>query len=182
MALHVEHLGAGPRLALVHGFTQTGGQATGFPKFFSGWNLWAPSAGDLLSNGQTAIVTVSREGYVFAWATPGVASGNNEWWHSGHDERNTGAYGRDTRPPGIVRNVVWPHNGHATFVAPGDNWYAGTVARYRVTFRPSNSTVNVLPTGAAGTTQNIVVPLGTTSFTVQAVDAADNLGRARTVS
>jgi hypothetical protein len=81
-----------------------------------------------------------------------------------------------------VRNVVWPHNGHATFVAPGDNWYAGTVARYRVTFRPSNTTVAVLPTGAAGTTQSIVVPLGTTSFTVRAVDAADNLGPARTVS
>jgi len=67
-------------------------------------------------------------------------------------------------------------------VAPGNNWYAGTVAKYRVTFRPSNTTVNVLPTGGAGTTQSIVVPLGTTSFTVQGIDAADNLGRARTVS
>ena len=166
----------------VHGFTQTGAQAPGFPKFFSGWNLWAPSAGDLLSNGHTAIVTVSREGYVFAWSTPGVASGNNEWWHSNHDERNTGAYGRDTRPPGIARNVQWAHNGHATFVAPGNNWYSGTVAKYRLTFQPSNTTVTVLPSGAAGSTQSLNVPLGTTSFTVQAVDAADNLGQSRTVT
>ncbi len=43
-----------------------------------------------------------REGYVFAWQTPGVAAGNNEWWHAAHDERNTGDYGVDTRPPGIA--------------------------------------------------------------------------------
>jgi hypothetical protein len=166
----------------VHAFTQTGAQAPGFPKFFSGWNLWSPSAGDLLSNGHTAIVTVSREGYVFAWSTPGVAAGNNEWWHAGHDERNAGTYGVDTRPPGIARNVQWAHNTHATFVAPGDNWYSGTVARYKVTFLPSNTTLNLAPTGAAGSTQNVNVPLGTTSFTVQAVDAAGNLARTRTVS
>ena len=166
----------------VHGFTDTGAQAAGFPKFFSGWNLWAPSAGDLLSNGHTAIVTLSREGYVFAWSTPGVASGNNEWWHADHDERNTGTYGVDTRPPGVARNVQWAHNTQATFVAPGDNWYSGTVAKYRVTFLPSNTIANVLPTGPAGTTQSIAVPAGTTSFTVQATDAAGNLGRPRTVT
>jgi hypothetical protein len=166
----------------VHAFTQTGGQAPGFPKFFSGWNLWAPSAGDLLSNGHTDIVTVSREGYVFAWQTPGVAAGNNEWWHSAHDERNTGDYGVDTRPPGIARNVQWPHTAHATFVAPGDNWYSGTVASYRITFSPSNTSINLAPSGAAGSTQNVLVPLGTTSFRVQAVDTAGNLGRTRTVT
>ena len=60
--------------------------------------------------------------------TPGRPVGNNEWWHSNHDERNTGAYGRDTRPPGIARNVVVGAQRHATFTAPGNNWYSGTVA------------------------------------------------------
>ena len=67
---------------------------------------------------------------MLAWSTPGVRVGNTEWWHSNHDERNTGAYGRDTRPPGIVRNCYGRTTAAATFKAPGNNWYSGTVAKY----------------------------------------------------
>src|SRR3989442_1133382 len=38
----------------------------GFPKFTTGWAVWAPSSGDLLSDGQTDIVQLTRDGYVFA--------------------------------------------------------------------------------------------------------------------
>jgi hypothetical protein len=174
-----EVLNAGDTSAL-QGYATGGGQAPGFPKFMTGWSLWAPSAGDLLTRGTTDLVMLTREGYLFAWSTPGLASANTQWWHSNHDERNTGAYGVDTRPPGIIRNLAWPsHGASATFTAPGDDWYTGTVAKYVVTFRPGNSTVTVVPSGPAGSTQHIAVPPGTTNVTVQAVDDAGNLGPSR---
>jgi hypothetical protein len=78
---------------------------------------------------------------------------------------------------------VWAgHGPTATFIAPGNDWYTGTVARYKVTFAGSGTTISVAPTGAAGSTQSIVVPPGTTGITVQAVDAANNLGPPRTVT
>jgi hypothetical protein len=167
----------------LHGYGIGGLQVAGFPKFFTGWSLWAPSAGDLLSNGRTNIVATSREGYLFAWTTPGLASANHEWWHANHDDRNTGTYGVDARPPGSIRNLQWPlHGSVASFVAPGDDWYTGTVSRYRVTFGPSSSATVVAPTGAAGSVQTLAVPSGTTSITVQAVDDAANLSRAATAS
>ena len=176
-----EIINAGDSSAL-HGYTTRGAQATGFPKFFTGWSLWSPSAGDLDASGRTELVMLSREGYLFVWNTPGVSSGNNEWWHSGHDERNTGRYGADTRPPGVIRNPSWTGGPSATFTAPGDDWYTGTVAKYVVTYQPSSSTVAVAPSGAAGSTQTIGVPAGTTSFTVRAVDDAGNSARPTTVT
>jgi hypothetical protein len=129
----------------------------------------------------------SREGYLFVWSTSGTAAGNKEWWHANHDERNTGTYGVDARPPGVVRTTQWPaHGAVARFVAPGDDWYSGTVASYRVTYSrstsPSTTAVSVAPTGAAGATQTLAVPPGTTKITVQAVDHAGNLGRPVTIS
>ena len=127
---------------------------------------------------------VSREGYLFAWATPGcrvrgTTSGGTPTTTNATPARTA----RDTRPPGVARNVaVAAQRQQPRSRAPGDNWYSGTVAKYRVTYRPSNTTVTVLPSGAAGTTQTLTVPAGTTSFTVQAVDAAGNLGRPRTVT
>jgi hypothetical protein len=160
----------------LQGYAPGGGQAPGFPKFMTGWSLWAPSAGDLGSTGTTDLVMLTREGYLMAWSTPGLAAGNTEWWHASHDERNTGAYGVDTRPPGIIRNLQWPgHGAKATFTAPGDDWYSGTVAKYLVTFGPGRSTVTIFPSGPAGTKQKIVVPAGTSSLTVQAVDHANNV-------
>ena len=119
----------------------------------------------------------------FAWATPGFAYANTQWWHADHDERNTGSYGVDSRPPGIVRNLQWTRGSTtATWTAPGGNWYSGTVARYLVTSQPSNTTRAIPPSGPAGTLQTISVAPGTTSFAVQAVDVSGNLGMPRTAS
>jgi hypothetical protein len=166
----------------LHGYAIGGGQAAGFPKFTTGWSLWAPTAGDLDADGDTEIVMLTREGYLFVWNTPGLATGNNEWWHANHDERNTGLYGNDTRPPGVARNPSWATGTFtASITAPGDDWYTGTVTKYVLTFQPSNVTVERPPTGAAGTTRTFGLPAGTTSFTVQAVDDAGNKGRKLTV-
>ena len=85
---------------------QSGGaMPVGFPKFTTGWALWAPSSGDLLSDGHTDVVQLTREGYVFAWRTDGTYAGDQEWWAGHHDEWRTGRYGVDSRPPGAIRNA-----------------------------------------------------------------------------
>jgi hypothetical protein len=117
------------------------------------------------------------------WNTPGLATANGEWWHSGHDEWQTGRYGVDTRPPGVPRSVVWATGSTvAKFVAPGDDWYTGMVTRYVVTSSPSNITVEKKGKVAAGAIRKITLPAGTTSFTVQAVDDAGNKSRTVTVT
>ncbi|MEO5874226.1 MAG: FG-GAP-like repeat-containing protein, partial [Streptosporangiaceae bacterium] len=148
----------------------SGGQAAGFPLFTSGWMLWAPTAGDLDGDGRTDLVATTREGYLFAWKTPGKAEANSQWWTYHHDEWRTGRYGVDTRPPGALRNLV--RNGDSvSFTAPGDDWYAGRVKSYRI-----SGGTTVPATVAAGATQTLAVPAG--PVTVQAVDAAGNLGPA----
>jgi hypothetical protein len=121
----------------LHAFAPGGGQVPGFPKFMSGWILWAPSVGDLLGDGHNDVVTMTREGYLYAWRTPGKPAGNGEWWSYRHDEHNTGRYGVDTRPPGAVRRaVLGPGDRSVSFVAPGEDWYDGTAAQYRLTAYP----------------------------------------------
>ncbi|MGO9029228.1 MAG: hypothetical protein ACLQOZ_11445 [Acidimicrobiales bacterium] len=161
----------------------SGAEAPGFPKFTTGWDLYAPAAGDLLSNGHVDLVATTREGYLYAWATPGKATANTQWWSGRHDEYNSGNYGVDSRPPGVLRDQRWTAGSTsspatATFVAPGDNWYDGEVARYRVTFAPSGHQEDVAPLGAAGTTQSVTGPPGTTGIRVVAEDAAGNVSPA----
>jgi len=149
----------------------------GFPKFTTGWMLWSPTAGDLDSDGTVEIVANTREGYTTVWRTPGLASANVEWWRYGHDEWNTRRYGTDTRPPGILRAAVVDADARTvSFTAPGDDWYAGRPATYRITH--SGGTVDVTPTVDAGGSETLTIPAGVDEGTVQAIDDAGNLGRA----
>ena len=56
--------------------------------------------------GKVAVATVTRDGFLFLTDTNGKASANDQWWHFHHDERNTGLYGADTRPPATVDDLV----------------------------------------------------------------------------
>jgi hypothetical protein len=150
-----------------------GSELPGFPKFTTGWILWSPAAGDLLSEGHADLVALTREGYLMAWRTPGRANANDQWWTYHHDEWRTGRYGVDSRPPGALRAAQWKGN-RLSFIAPGDDWYAGRVAYYRLITTPGGSRI-VKPSGPAGTRQSVGVPGGSTRLTVQAVDHAGNL-------
>ena len=75
----------------IEAFDSTGTMATGFPKWTTGWNLFSPVAGDLLGNGGVDLLTTTREGYLFGWATPGKPSGL-EWTRAQHDNWNSGRY------------------------------------------------------------------------------------------
>src|SRR4051812_41158587 len=152
------------------------GLVAGWPKFQTGWTVFSPSVGDLRSDGHNDVVATTREGYLLAWGTPGKSTNNQEWWSYHHDERRTGRYGVDTRPPGTLRNMNWsPGQLTATFTAPGDDWYAGMVTSYIVKFG-SGAARYVPPTGPAGTVQKLAVPPGTQTVTVQAVDEEGNFG------
>jgi hypothetical protein len=155
-----------------------GAMAEGFPKWTTGWTVFSPAAGDLLSNGKTDIVSTTREGYLFAWPTNGPASANSQWWRYQHDEWNTGNYEAVTRPPGVIRNGSWSASTRtATFTAPGAMWYEGKPSSYEVTLEPQATTETVPATAAAGATETIHAPAGTTGVVIQAVGPSGLLGQ-----
>ncbi len=165
-----------------------GTMVPGFPKWTTGWSFYAPSAGSLYANGRTDLVLTTREGYLFAWSTGGHSVANNQWWRAGHDEYNSDRYGTHSRPPGVPRHVEWHPGGHAasvvTFEAPGSRWYTGRVDLYRVTFgmgRAAPRSERVQATAPAGERQDIEVPGGAHSVTIQAVNRYGLLGRPITV-
>jgi hypothetical protein len=178
-------VGAGTETDVVDGgdsnalmaYTANGAIAPGFPKWTSGWTMFAPAAGDVLSDGRTELVGVTREGYLFAWDTRGAASTNTQWWRAQHDEWNSGDYGAVTRPPGAIRDLRWsPATRTARFLAPGSTWYEGTPSSYRVALQPQGTTVTMRASAPAGRTQTLRLPAGTSAATIQAVGPTGLLG------
>jgi hypothetical protein len=168
----------------LHAFTSTGTQAPGFPKFTTGWVVFGPSVGDLDGNGTNEVAAATREGYLMVWNTRGRADTNDQWWSVRHDERNTGMYGIDTRPPGVLRRVRSLHH-RVSFKAPGDDWYDGKVDHYRVALvrnpckRHRHPKARSFPaTVAAGKTQKLELPRRLSPVSMWAVDEAGNRGRA----
>lgn len=172
-------IAVGADSSAMHAYGESGEQAGRFPKFTSGWNLFGPTAGDLDSDGRTDLVAAAREGYLFAWETSGAARANDEWWAPRHDEWNTGRYGVDTRPPGVLRDLRFDHDrGVVAFTAPGDDWYAGRVERYMVRsggVRSRSATVR------AGQTERLHVPSEGDRIRIYAVDDVGNRGPAATI-
>ena len=169
----------------LHAFGETGAQTAGFPKFHTGWVVFGPSVGDIEGDGRNEVAAATREGYLMVWKTPGRAEGNQEWWSYRHDERNTGLYGIDTRPPGVARRARL-RCGTLSFLAPGDDWYNGTPARYRVVLKPAGSSRQIVGVGATGVLEagkrfTIKGP-SRGGATVRAIDDAGNRGRTVRVS
>lgn len=176
--------------SVMHAYGRAGEQVAGFPKFHTGWIVFGPSVGDLDGDGKVEVVAATREGYLFAWKTEGTPEGNQEWWAYRHDEWNTGRYGVDTRPPGKLRDVRLSGGGKALrFRAPGDDWYAGKVARYELIYAERGSrrkrnqpvkgktdTKRLEPAGRAGSTEEVKIPPGY-GVEIWAVDEAGNRSR-----
>ena len=158
-------------------YTSGGAMAPRFPKWTTGWDMFSPAAGDLLSNGHTDLVSATREGYLFAWHTEGPPSANDQWWRAQHDEWNTGDYGAVTRPPGSIQHARWfPKIRLAAFTAPGSTWYEGKPSSYRVTLEPQHTTISLAATVSAGHIQTLKAPPGTTAMQLQAVGPTGLLG------
>jgi hypothetical protein len=165
----------------LHAYTTTGAQAEGFPKFQTGWVLFGPSIGDLDSDGDVEVVAATREGYLMVWNTPGLAEANDQWWSYRHDERNTGTYEIDTRPPGAPRKLRL-RGSKLRLKAPGDDWYSGTPERYLVRYRTKDGwkAKRFEATADAGKVQKLELPERARRVRVRVLDDAKNAGRART--
>jgi hypothetical protein len=151
----------GTGLYYLRSFNSDGTEAAGWPKFTGGWLFATPAVGDTDGDGKLEVTATTREGWSFEWDTDRPAcGGNDEWWTSRHDERNSGAYGTDSRPPGTPRSFsVKRSSGHArlAWVAPGDDWLCGRAKSYRVL---SSSRPIVHPAGAHRVGDFAAGPLG----------------------
>jgi hypothetical protein len=181
----------------IHAWGPTGVEPPGFPKFTGQWTGFAGAVGDPQMDGHLQLVYGTREGDLFRWNVAGDATLNNSWWHYRHDERNTGDYGLDTRPPAPAASVSAHRAGHGqvilTFIAPGGDWMSGKAAAYDVRYgsspiAPSEfasaAAVKGLPAPAApGTLEHLRlgVPSGATYIAIRATDAAGNIGDAVSV-
>src|SRR5207248_8859883 len=56
---------------LITAFDKDGHQPDGWPKLTGYWNLATPAVGDLDGDGYLEVVTMSRNGYLWAWRTKG---------------------------------------------------------------------------------------------------------------
>jgi hypothetical protein len=179
--------------AALHGVDGVTGQpAAQFPKWTGGWSFWAPAIGDLTGGGTVSVAAATREGYLHIWDTLGKTSANNQAWHWHQDDRNTGHYGTDTRPPAGIRDLsitTGAGKWNLAFTAPGDDWNSGTAAAYEVRCATTAITqanfgaatpvdLGAIKPAAAGTRESIAFtpPAGAQFCAARAVDAAGNIG------
>src|ERR1700722_14115450 len=178
--------------AALHGFDGvTGALAAGWPQWTGGWSLSTPAVGDLTGDGAVDVAVTTREGYLHIYSTPGLASANHEAWHWHQNDRNTGHYGDDTRPPSAIDDLAGTFGGAMdtlSFTAVGDDWKSGTAASYQVfasskpiTQSNSNSAKEIVVSEIpqpAGLHEVISVAhvKGVKHYAVRAIDHAGNIG------
>ncbi|MFA5786079.1 MAG: FG-GAP-like repeat-containing protein [Actinomycetota bacterium] len=174
--------------AAAHGFDGLTGQVIeGWPKWTGGWSLFTPAVGDLEGDGKVEVVLSTREGYLLAFHTPGKVEANSEAWHYHQNDRNTGHYGDDTRPPAAVDDMK-VEGSTLTFTAPGDDWNSGTAAHYELfrstqvitqdTLSKATKIVVSQTPKTAGQRETLAIPSEGVGgfFAVRAIDDADNIG------
>jgi hypothetical protein len=159
---------------------------SGWPKFTGGWSVVAPAVGDFNGDGKMDLAIITRAGELFVWKTDGSACGTREWPKYQHDLHNSGNYATDAEPPAVVGDLQATKQGSnvtLTWRAPGDDGNCGTAKRYVVKVNGAAVSSGVPTPGAAGSAQTITIPAAhVSSITVQAQDAAGNLGIPATVS
>ncbi|MEA2399313.1 MAG: cell wall-associated protease, partial [Thermoleophilaceae bacterium] len=172
-------------------------EPAGFPVQTGGYITSTPAVGQLSRRGKVAVVTATRDGYLFVTDTAGRANANNQWWHFHHDERNTGAYGVDTRPPATVTDLrvragKRAHTKVVSWTEVGDDWWSGQVAAVdlRWSVRPITQKnfrrahrVRVKAPAASGKRERVKVSglpaNGRIYFGERGVDRAGNVGLLR---
>lgn len=78
---------------MLHAVNYKGEEAPGWPKFTGGWLISSPAVGDIDGDGKIEVITISREGWLFVWDTPGTASADGksrvQWQEFKHDPMKT---------------------------------------------------------------------------------------------
>jgi hypothetical protein len=173
---------AGTGLGLLHAYDgSTGQDVEGFPKVTGGW-LAAPAA--LAYDGRMADMT--REGWLFEWQTKAPAC-QPQWPTFRHDEQDSGNYNHDGTPPDAAEKVtLTPLGGEKfrlTFIAPGDNGPCGTPASYATRVNGKRVALGLKPVeGGSSFSAEVTLPAGASRFSIQAIDAAGNIGPRVTVT
>ena len=178
--------------AALHGFDgATGTIALGWPRWTGGWSLATPAIGDLTGDGTVDVAVTTREGYLHIFTTPGLTSANHEAWHWHQNDRNTGHYGDDTRPPSAISDLTVSFGGATdtlSFTAVGDDWKSGTAASYQVfaaskpIIQSNINSAKVISVSAipqpSGSHEVITVPhmKNAKHYAVRAIDRAGNIG------
>jgi hypothetical protein len=124
-----------------------------------------------------------------------VCGTNDQWWTSRHDERSTGAYGTDSRPPATPAGLALDPGETSTrlrWTVPGDDWQCGKPSRVRIltsdapiTGAASGSVVADAPAaGSAGAAASQVLPTAALKGELAVVyrDDAGNWGRPARIS
>lgn len=183
-ALPSNQIVAGTGLGLLHAYDgATGQDVSGFPKQTGGW-LSAPAS--LSFDGRMADMT--REGYLFQWQTKAPAC-QGEWPTFRHDQQDSANYNHDGTPPDAPEHasltVLSRRKYRLTFTAPGDNGPCGTPASYVTFVNGKRRDLHLQPV-AGGSTFSAEIVLGRRSggirqLSIEALDAAGNLGPAVTV-
>jgi hypothetical protein len=163
----------------------TGQPVPGWPKWTGGWSLGTPATGDLLGNGTNTVVVGLREGWLHAYTTAGLASANNDAWHWHQNERNTGHYGDDTRPPSMPGSLHFSGPGTVCWTAPGNDWNVGTAASYDLrafsqaptpeSFASGTPLAGAPAPAVAGTQQCANVTTSAPYIGLRAIDPAGNI-------
>jgi hypothetical protein len=170
----------------VRAYGLAGTVPSGWPKFTGGWSVVTPATGDFNGDGKLDLALITRAGELFVWKTDGLACGTREWPKYQHDLHNSGNYATDAEPPAVVGGLRAVKQGSAlqlTWRAPGDDGNCGTAKRYIVKVNGAVVSSGGPTPGAAGSTQSMTIPAAhVSSITVQAQDAAGNLGIPATVS
>ena len=124
----------------LHALSIDGSEPAGWPKFTFNWIISAVAAGDANHDGRLELFVPTHEGRLLGWKTAGDACVdgrlNSQWRRFHHDERNTGFFGTDTLPPGVVNGFekMEADSGGTilSWRAPGDDWYCGQAAAYEI--------------------------------------------------
>ncbi len=78
---------------MLHAVNYRGEEAEGWPKFTGGWIVASPAVGDIDGDGKLEVTTITREGWLFLWDTPGTASADGksrvQWQEYKHDPLKT---------------------------------------------------------------------------------------------
>jgi hypothetical protein len=165
----------GTGLGLLHAYDgATGLDVSGFPKVTGGW-LFAPAA--FSDDGRMADIT--REGYLFEWQANQPPC-QTEWPSYRHDPNSSANYNHDGTPPAspapLTLSALGANTYHLSFKSPGDDGFCRTAHNYLAQADGQPLDLGAPVAGGSTFAKDITLPAGAHTVTVQARDAAGNLG------
>ncbi|NLH49070.1 MAG: hypothetical protein GX444_10755 [Myxococcales bacterium] len=128
---------------LIHAQNNQQQEPATWPKFTHGWMTGSPAIADLDNDGRLEVIAFTHDGQLYGWRTQGNAcktdKTNGEWPRYHHDPFNSGFYGLDAVPPGMVTDLQCFKTDAADefelhFSAPGDDNQCGMAAAYDIRY------------------------------------------------